>query len=396
MKVRVGVFFGGRSVEHEVSIISALQAVKAFDVSKYDVVPVYVTRDNRFYIGEDIGKIEEYRNIPELLKKSVRVVPAGEAGRLNLIKYPEHFFGGKVYDYVDIAFPIVHGTNSEDGSIQGLFNFLGVPYAGCDVLSSAVGMDKYAAKTILSANGIPVVDGVKIEFKKFLEDSENTIAALEQRLRYPLIVKPVNLGSSIGIRKAGDRQSLLDAMEYAFRYSPFVLIENVVENLREINCAVLGDYSEAEASECEEPVGSADDVLSYEDKYISDAKGASKGMSSLKRILPAPIDSEAREKVRELAVRTFQTLGCSGVARIDFLMDGNTGELWVNEINTIPGSLAFYLWEPLGMKYTRLLDRIVELALKREREASEKQYSIDTGILENFTSGGAKGGKFAK
>jgi D-alanine-D-alanine ligase len=392
MKIKIGVFFGGRSVEHEVSIISAIQAIHQFDREKYDVLPVYIARDNKMYVGDGIGEISEYTDIPRLLKKSQRVLPVDEDGRLTLLRYPLKKLGNNVYDVIDIAFPVVHGTNVEDGALQGYFRTMGVPFAGCDVLASAVGMDKYVMKTVLRDNGLPVVEGCCFNGSEYESGREEMLRRIEGKLRYPMIVKPVDLGSSVGIKKADGRDALTEAIDYALSFAPRVLVENAVEHLREINCAVLGDYEEARASECEEPVNT-DAILSYEDKYVGGAKDGAKGMQSLKRKLPAEIPGELRAEIRRLAVSAFQALGCSGVARVDFLMDDETYKVWVNEVNTIPGSLSFYLWEPLGMKYPALLDELVRLALKRERERQALTYSIDTNILSGVKLGGMKGSK---
>ena len=225
-------------------------------------------------------------------------------------------------------------------------------------------------------------------------------AALEfaQSIGYPVIVKPIDLGSSVGIRKALDRQELSDAMEYAFQFAHKVLVERAVPHLKEINCSILGDYEEAEASECEEPV-SSDRILTYEEKYLrkeggkTSAKGGSEGMASLSRKIPADITPEERDFVRKTAVKAFQALDCCGVSRIDFMMDSETREIWINEINTIPGSLSFYLWEPMGVKYTELLDRMIQFALKRERDQAEISYAFDTNILSGVSFGGTKGSK---
>jgi len=392
MKIKVGVLFGGKSVEHEVSVITAIQAINAFDKDKYDIVPIYITREGDFYCGPDIGKIEAYRDIKGLLSRSVRVLPMGEKGRMKLLRQPPKMFGNNVYDVIDVAFPAVHGTNVEDGALQGYLQTLGVPYVGCDVLSSALGMDKYAMKAVLKDSGIPVLPCVRFDVKRWSRKRDEVLEELEGKLRYPIIVKPVNLGSSIGIKIARDREGLIEAVDYAFNYATIAIAENAIVNLREINCSVLGDYETAEASECEEPINT-DEILSYEDKYGGeDGKSGGKGMSGLKRLLPAPISPELREEVRNLAIRTFKALGASGVARIDFLLDTDETKLYVNEINTIPGSLAFYLWEPIGVKYPELLDRLVSLALKRERENSAISYSFETNILSNFR-GGLKGGK---
>ncbi|MEG1186200.1 MAG: D-alanine--D-alanine ligase, partial [Eubacterium sp.] len=287
MKIKIGVFFGGQSVEHEVSIISALQAVHSFNREKYDIIPIYITKNNEFYVGEKIGKIEEYKNIPALLKKSQKVILINENEKLNLMKYPMKKFGNFLYDYIDIAFPIVHGTNVEDGSLQGYLKCLRIPFAGCDVLSSAVGMDKYVMKTVLKENNIPVLDCFHIDRKHYQDEPAAFLTKIETKIGYPVIVKPINLGSSVGIKKASDRVQLEEAMDYAFQFSGRVLVERAIVHLKEINCSVLGDYEEALASECEEPINT-DEILSYEAKYLSGEKSeGSKGKSSTKRKLPA-------------------------------------------------------------------------------------------------------------
>jgi D-alanine-D-alanine ligase len=394
MGIRVGVFFGGRSVEHEVSIISAIQAINALDKTKYDIIPVYITREDALYTGDGIGKITSYRNIPELLKKSQRVLCVPRGGSCDLLKYPFKGFGNPLYASLDLSFPIVHGTNVEDGGLQGFLKTLSIPFVGCDVTASAVGMDKYIQKIILKANNIPVLDCRKVFVKTFFKDTRGTLGEIEKTFPYPVIVKPLNLGSSVGIRRADNTGELQSAFEYTFQFTNTALVEPAISALKEINCAVLGDGEAAEASECEEPVSSGA-ILSYRDKYVSGPKGAggTKGMSGAKRKLPADISGEQRETIRELAKKTFQVLGCNGVVRVDFLLDTATNQILVNEINTIPGSLAFYLWEPLGVSYRELLDRLIDLAFKRERENGELSYSYETDILSNFVSGGAKGVK---
>ena len=409
MKIKVGVLFGGKTVEHEISIISAIQAMGYLDRSKYDVIPIYITKNNEFYVGEEVGKIESYTDINTLIKNSQRVIMVRDDNKVNLIKYPQKMFSKGVVDYIDIAFPIVHGTNVEDGTLQGFLKMFNIPYVGCDVLSSAVGMDKYVMKTVLKDNGIPVLDCKCYTAKQYDENEEAIIEEIEKVIGYPLIVKPVNLGSSIGISKAEKRTELYDSLDTAFRYATKVLVETAVQNLKEINCSVLGDYEEAEASECEEPV-SSDKILTFAEKYIGDgsakgAKGAkggvkssgSKGMATLKRKIPADITDEQRDTIRDLAVKAFKCLGCGGVSRIDFMIDTATGNIWLNEINTIPGSLSFYLWEPIGVKYSELLDRMISLALKREREGENITYSFDSNVLQGVKlGGGTKGAKGTK
>ncbi|WP_010255996.1 D-alanine--D-alanine ligase family protein [Treponema primitia] len=392
MLIRVGVLFGGKSVEHEVSIISAIQAINGFDKTKYEIIPLYMTKEGALYAGDSTGKIEEYRNIPGLLKKSHRVIFVNDNGKFLLMKYPAKGFGKRMYASVDIVFPIVHGTNVEDGALQGYLKTLSVPFVGCDVAASAAGMEKYTQKAILKYNDIPVLDCVRVFSAAYFKDMDTIINQIEGSISYPLIVKPSNLGSSIGIKKALNRDELKGAFEYTFQYANIALVERAVTNLKEINCAVLGDQDLAIASECEEPINT-DDILSYNDKYISGGKNGSKGMSGAKRRLPADIAPETREEIRNLAIKTFQALGCNGVARIDFFIDLQSNKIFVNEINTIPGSLSFYLWEPIGISYTELLTRLINLTFKRERENAGISYCIDTNILANFTSTGAKGAK---
>lgn len=400
MKTRIAVLFGGHSVEHEVSIISGLQAFAALDREKYEPVPLYIAKDNTFYTGEHMGNIESYKNLKTCLEKATRVlpVPAGN-GSVDLVRYPMKKFGSSVVAGFEAALPVVHGTNVEDGTLMGFLEMLGVPYAACDVTSSALGMDKYAMKAVLRQAGIPVLEAVQYTGREYALRAQEIVEEIEAKVGYPLIVKPVNLGSSVGISKARDRASLQEALDLAFSFSPRALAERAVPNLRELNCAVLGDFESARPSVCEEPLG-AGDILDFNDKYLQGGKGAksgggdgakSGGMSSLKRRCPADIPPELTERVQDLALDTFRALGCSGVARIDFLNDKETGELWVNEINTIPGSLSFYLWEAAGLSFSRLLDEMIALAFKRQREREALTFTYESNILAGVSLGGAKG-----
>jgi len=390
MKIKVGVFFGGKSVEHEISIISAVQAMLAMNTEKYEVVPLYITKDNRFYTGQSLLKIEEYKDIPTLLKKCKRVILENLENKVTLLEYPLKKFGKNEINTIDVAFPIVHGTNVEDGTLQGYFNLLNIPYCGCDILGSAVGMDKFFQKAVLKQAGVPVLSAKSFDMKAYNRREKEILAEIEAEIEYPMIVKPVNLGSSVGIRKVHNREELVDAIDYGFEFSLHVIVEHAVANLREINCSVLGDYEKMKASECEEPVN-ADEILSYQDKYLNGEKNSTKGMSSTKRKLPADISKELKEQIQELAKKAFSALKLSGVVRIDFLMDNETKEVWFNEVNTIPGSLAFYLWEASGLKFPDLLDEMIQLALKRNREQESVTYSFDTNVLSGVKLGGSKG-----
>ena len=391
MKTKVAMMFGGKTVEHEVSVISGIQALKAMDTDKYEVIPVYMTKENDMYTGADIGKIEAYKDIPGLLKRSQRVIMVNDGGRVQLVPYPAKMFGGQKPVSIDIAFPVVHGTNVEDGALQGYLKTVGVPFVGPDVTSSAISMDKFITKAVLKEAGVPVLDATVYTMADY-EDPGKIADDIEKTFGYPVIIKPVNLGSSVGIGVAKSRDELIDAVDDAFRYAARIMAEHAISKLREINCSVLGDENGAEASECEEPLTSGE-ILSYEDKYVNGggkkggAKGGSgskgAGMANLSRKIPSELSPEKREEIRELAVKAFKALGCCGVSRIDFMIDEEEDKLYFNEINPIPSSLSFYLWEPVGVPYSELLDRMIQLALKRARIEDSLTFTFDTNILAN-------------
>ena len=391
MKTRVAMIFGGKSVEHEVSVISGIQAILSMDTDKYEVIPVYMTKKNEMYIGEDIGNIEAYKDIKALLDRSRRVIMINENGRVKLMPFPLKKIGKNPETEIDIAFPVVHGTNVEDGAFQGYLKTIGIPFVGCDVTASAIGMDKYIMKAVLKEGNVPVLDARLYTLSDYKE-IDTLLDNVEKEIGYPAIVKPVNLGSSVGISVAKNRVELTNSIDDAFRYATKVLVEHAISSLREINCSVLGDENDAIASECEEPLHT-EDILSYEDKYVSNSKsGGSKGMASVSRKIPAEISPKLREEIRDMAVKSFKLLGCNGVARIDFMIDEESGKLYFNEINTIPGSLSFYLWEPIGIPYKELLSRMIDLCLKRARREEGLTFTFDTNILNSASFGGSKGG----
>ena len=392
MKTNLAVFFGCRSVEHEVSIISAVQAMRAVDKEKYNIIPVYVAKSGEMYTSDSFFEIEEFRNIDALLKKSEPVALIREGENVVLKYLTKKMFGGKKDVIIDVTFPIVHGTNCEDGAMAGYFEFLGLPYIGCDILSAAVGMNKAVYKDVLSAAGLPVLDCIRFSAREYNENRTKVIEKIVSAYGYPVIIKPVNLGSSVGISKADNEQELIDAIDLAVSFADTVLAERAITHLREINCSVLGDSDSCEASVCEEPF-MHDKILSYEDKYMGGGK--QKGMASLGRKLPADLSEEKSAEIRELSCKIFKALGCNGVVRIDYLLDTETDKVYANEINTIPGSLSFYLWEATGLKYTDMLDRLVELAFRRQRGRENLTFTIKTNILSgvSFGSKGSKGSK---
>lgn len=389
MKTNIGVFFGGRSTEHEISVISASQAMHAINRDRYDVTPIYITKQGRWYTGDALFDVANYRDLPALLKQCTEVYMRPTFGDYHLYGAKKPMFGGNpVIAHLDVVIPVLHGSNGEDGIFEGVLDTIGIPYAGCNVLSSANGMDKITMKMILGACGVPVVPYVWFTDKQWFGQRDALIEEIEKKIGYPVIVKPANLGSSVGIGRAADRTQLIAKVDEAEKYSTRLIVEHMVDNLKEINCSVLGDCDDYATSVCEEPIKSGE-ILSYQDKYMGGTKGA-QGMQASQKRIPADLPVEVSDRIRYLAGETFRVLSCHGVSRVDVIMDEDNGEIYVNEINTIPGSLSFYLWEATGIPFDKLMDRLVALAIKRKREMERKTVSYDQNIFA--LSGGVKGG----
>ena len=384
----VAVMFGGKSVEHDVSIVSAIQAMEKFDAEKYTIYPVYITKNNEFYYGENLRSIDVFRDKDILFQNCERVVFTKDSGKVEMLSFP---FQGRqnIICAVDIVFPIVHGTNVEDGILQGFIKTLDVPFVGCDVLSSAIGMDKYMMKTLLRAEGFPILKGKKYSI---LENYDSVLLAkkIESSFLFPVVVKPVNLGSSIGVSIAHSHDELVSGIELARKYTKNLLIEPAIVNLKEVNCSVLGNSSHCVASECEEPM-TTHEFLDFNEKYIAHgSKNGSKGMKGQDRRLPADISDSLKIRIQNLSENVFKFFECCGVIRIDYMIDVDTNQLWLNEINTIPGSLAFYLWEASGISYPELLDRLIALGVERYEQEKDIDYRFDSDLVENIAkiSGG--------
>lgn len=395
MKSNIAVFFGGRSVEHEISVLSALQAINAFNSEKYNIIPIYISKNGKWFTGSALLDIENFKDMDSLEKKCEEVYMRPEFGNFNLYKVKSGLFskGSKPIVELHAAIPVLHGTNCEDGIFEGVLETIGLPYAGCNTLSSAVGMDKIMMKMILRSEGIPVVDFVWTTDKEWGHDRDSVIAKIEKELSYPVIVKPANLGSSVGIGRADNREELISRINDAEKFSKRIIIEKCVARLKEINCSVLGDHEERMASILEEPIKSGE-ILSYTDKYMGGTKTENRGMQASDKRIPAQLPEDVTARIQEMAKDTFKVLDCHGVSRIDVMIDESDGKIYVNEINTIPGSLSFYLWEASGITFEQLMDRLVHLGLKRKRETDGKTFSYSTNI---FTmKGGLKGAKGAK
>jgi len=380
MKLQLGVLFGGASVEHEISILSAMQAMDHLDANRYDIIPLYVAKDHQIYQSDLCRDINNFKDLDALTSKLSPVSLCAKGNKV-VIQFISRFFHKE--KELDLILPIMHGTYGEDGSVQGYLRMLGIPFCGSDLLGACIGQDKILMKQLLQCNNIPVVDWLSAES---FECEDMVIEKAETTLGYPVIVKPATLGSSVGIHMVKDKTELKDALSDAFQYDRRVIMEHGLVRMKEYNCAVLGDEEGAIASSVEE-VLKADDILSYKDKY--EGKGKSKGMVSASRIIPAPLNETKQAEIEALALKTFAVLQGFGVARVDLMMEEDTGQLYVNEINTIPGSLSFYLFEPKGISFTKLLDELVHLALKRQRKQAQMIFSYSTNVLSSF-SGGSK------
>ena len=412
-RITVGVVLGGVAPEHEVSIISALQAAAALDRDRYDPMPLYIAKDGTWYTGEHLLEVEAYRDLDALREEAVPLaLQPGPSGTLECIEVRERGVIGYLARpprrfTVDVVMPGLHGGPGEDGSVQGLCEAFNVPYTGSGVFGSAIGMDKVLSKRLCQQAGIPVVDFVAVREDEWAYREDEHLDRCEAEIGYPVIVKPARCGSSIGIARADDRRELDAAIEDAFRYDDKVVVERAVEELREINCSLLGDGVEVETSALEEPVASEDaEVLTFQDKYMREdggdgAKGgASKvadagpeGMASLDRIIPARLSEERTDEIQDLAVQIFRLFECAGVARIDFMIDEATGEVFFNEINTIPGSFSFYLWEPSGVPFDELVHRMIEIARRRHRDKNGRVRTYDVNLLAERSLSGLKGAK---
>ncbi len=394
MKTNVAVFFGGRSVEHEISVISALQAINAFDHDKFEIIPIYISKQGRWHTGPKLLDIRNYKDMKALTEACDEVFMRPEYGDYNLYKVQSGMFARKnpVVAQLHVAVPVLHGTNGEDGIFEGVLETIGLPFAGCNTLSSANGMDKITMKMILRESGVPVVDFVWFTDKQWSRDRDGIIERIEKELGYPVIVKPANLGSSVGIGKASGREELVEKIDAAEKFSQRIIVEKMITRLKEINCSVLGDADDCRPSVCEEPIKTGD-FLSYEDKYMGGSKSA-KGMQASEKRIPAELSEEMTGRIRKMAAETFRVLGCHGVSRVDVMIDETDDSVYVNEINTIPGSLSFYLWEATGLSFTDLMSELVSLALKRKRETDRKTFTYDQNIFA--LGGGVKGTKGAK
>ena len=399
-KMNIAVFFGSRSCEHDVSIVSALQCIEATKAAGFNVTPVYISRDGLWYTGEPLENIETFREFNPMTKGITRVTLDVTANAGDLWAWPPQRAGlfTKVpapLCHIDCVIPVFHGWHGEDGTIQGLLEMANIPYASSGVLGSAIGMDKIAMKQILRGAGFPVLDFVWFTREQLKKERQAVIERVEKEIKYPAFIKPAALGSSIGVSRAKNREELERALDVAASYDRRILVEVGVVHPVEINCAAVGYGEDVRASVCEMPVPSSNDTfLDFWQKYLRNAstKGEdSRGMKSLSRVVPAPIGDELTGRIQTMTCDIFKLLDCCGTVRVDFILDQND-MLFVNEPNTIPGSLAFYLWKASGLDFPKLIEKMVEDALRAHADKNSSVFAYDSSILKKVAAG-TKGSK---
>ncbi len=399
-KIQLGVIFGSRSCEREVAIISAVQLMNHVDTEKYDVIPVYISESGQWFTGEKLRDIRTYQHFQpdQAGVEQVRLDVTAGSGALLAMRPGKGLFGHPtqvVAARLEVCVVVMHGLNGEDGTVQGMLELANLPYTSTGVAGSAIGMDKIMMKQFFRGANLPVLPGTWYTRSAWEKDAEAIMADVEEKLSYPVFIKPANLGSSIGVSRANNREELRDGMELALEYDRRVLVEKGLDHPLELNCSVLGYDDDVEASPIEMPVtGLKDDFLDFKDKYLSSG-GGSKGMASLSRVVPAPIPDDMRDALQQMSCDIFRMLDCKGVVRIDYMYDRAGEKTYITEINTIPGSLAFYLWESAGVKYSRLIDRMVDCAKRAHEDKNARNYAYASDILKNVTLG-AKSGKCAK
>ena len=374
-------------MEHEISVLTALQAFENIDQSRYEIIPVYVSKKGDFYTNLKFLDLKNYKDVDSLLLSSTKITLGRKENRGGFLR--QGLFGKFVS--LDVAFLSFHGSFGEDGCMQGLLEMYQIPYTGFNTLASGITMDKAISKAVFKELGLPVCNYIALRRIDFLKNPQKILEQAKRVLKFPMYVKPATIGSSIGVNSAKDEDSLNFALEVAFTYSEKALIEESFEDTIEVNCSALG-YEEVRASVCEMPVATSQ-VLSFSDKYQKGGGKGSKGMgmASLSRIIPAPISEKLTQEIKEATIKVFKALDGCGVARIDYFVDKKKEKFWINEINTPPGSFAFYLWEKSGVKFSKLLDMLIEFALKRAENQSKTQYTFESGLLSSMAQkGGVK------
>ncbi len=389
-RTSVAVIFGGRSVEHDVSIVTGCQIMRAFPAARYEIVPVYIARDGKWYTGEPLVQLEHYQDKDIINREGVTsCLLSPDVRHHGLIINPlAGRFRKSQIKRIDIAFPAIHGSHGEDGSLQGLLELADIPYVGYATLGSALTNDKILTKMVLRQAGISVLEDYPFSREQWLKQPELVMDGILNKFDYPLFIKPATLGSSIGIGRADSESLLRSSIDIAANFDRRILVEPAITDGIEINCSVMGYADQYEASTLEQPL-SWDTFLSYEDKYLRGGEG----MKSAERLIPAPIGEELTRRIKEISIAAFKAVDGRGIARIDYLVRPAQAEVYLNEINTMPGSLAFYLWREDGYTATDLVEKLTQLA--RDASAAKRRniYDYETNLVSIATQRGVKGTK---
>ncbi|MCL2540546.1 MAG: D-alanine--D-alanine ligase [Firmicutes bacterium] len=372
MRQNVAVFFGGKSCEHDVSVITGLQVCGNIDEIKFNCIPVYITREGRWLTGDKLTDKKSYTDFTTGGTRGCYFEPG--SSRL-LTK--GMVMGSSIV--IDAAVVCTHGGGGENGSLQGLLNLSGVPYTSCNVLGSGITMDKISMKSLFKSARIGSLPYHWFYSGEYEADTESVLSQIETKLGYPVMVKPSNLGSSIGVSRCDNREELVQGIEVAARYDNRVLAEQALTDFSEINISCVGVEGQYELSSCEEIRGFKH-ILSFGDKYVNKDK-------NIERIVPAQIDSTAEAKIRKTAEKACRLCDCAGAVRVDFLINNTDGKIYINEINSIPGSLSYQLWKASGVSFGRLLDKLIEIAVLKHRAEQELNYSYESAALFNFSDG---------
>lgn len=394
-KLNVGVVFGGRSVEHDVSVLTGLQVLYYIDRTKYDPIPIYITRSGKWYFGDVLTNFQAYR-YEDVRYAGARngVILPDRALRGLLTPIKSGLFSRNSLIDIDVVVPAIHGTHGEDGTLQGLLEMADIPYTGCGVSASMIGISKTLTKKVMLYHNLPVLDFVQIPKLEWDKNPKKVYDLVEnERKAYPFFVKPNNLGSSIGISKVRNDDQFKQALDTVFAYDDVALIENEAQGCIEVNCSVIRSREEVITSVCEQPIHWKE-FLTFDDKYMHGE--AKRGMEGAERKIPAPISDELTNDVKELAIKSFTAIDGYGLSRIDFFVNTKTDEIYINEINTIPGSFSFYLWHPEGLEPPQVIDKLIEIAIDVNSAKNKRILSFDSGLLEKAAREGIKFGAKGK
>lgn len=382
MKKNIGVLIGGQSVEHDVSIITGLQVVENLDKNRYNIFVIYIDKDGEWYFDERLNDISVYKDWDKNKKKFKQIFPSlNKKDKSNIL------------NKIDSIIIAMHGNYGEDGKIQGMLEWLNIPYSSSGVVGSSTAMDKIVMKKIFLGMALPVLPYIWFNRDEWINERKEVINKIHYTLDYPVFIKPANLGSSIGISMATNEEELIKGVEIADKYDKRILVEKGIENAVEVNCSVIKIDNEIKTSALEEPV-KWEKFLTFEDKYVKGNNKTKGGLQNMSRVIPAKVSNEIKEQIEEYSKKIYKAIDCKGVVRIDYILNSDREKIYVNEINTIPGSFSFYLWEPVGISFQKLLDYIIEESIKDFKDKKDNIYKFDSALMAKIR--GLEGSKMIK